>query len=118
MIQVIVVPETGEFIHDVSHENVVWINASLGVPNLDGRNARYLAPCWLTEGFRGVNRVFHIRSVTTIENGNTEIALGNSFVLDQVWDEMGSPRKFEYHPLEAFGFEELEDGLLRRLQAN
>lgn len=113
MPQVIVVPETSDFIQPVSHESVVWINASLGTPRLDDRNARYLAPYWITENFRGVNRVYHITGVTKSDDGTTIINLGNSFVLADLWDQIGNPRKFEYHPLSSFGLSEIENGLLR-----
>jgi len=113
MKHVMVVPETDDFKHPVSHENVVWINAKLGTPNLGGWDAQYLAPYWITEGFRGVNRVYHIISVTKDENGTTVIKLGNSFVVEPVWDKMGNPRKFEYHPLDSFGLSELQPGLLK-----
>ena len=114
MTQVIVVPETADFTHHVSHENVVWITPNLGTPNLDGRDARYLAPFWITPDFNGVNRIYHITGVSRNEDGGTSITLGNSFVLDEPWDGMGSRRKFEYHPLAGFGFTEIEPGLLRR----
>ena len=114
MKQVIVVPETDKFTHYVSHENVVWINANLGTPNLDGRNVQYLAPYWITSDFRGVNRVYHITGVSKAENGNTFIKLGNSFVTYKVWDKMGQVRKFEYHGLDEFGLSEIEDGLLKQ----
>ena len=107
---VIVVPETEEFEHDVSHRNVVWINKNLGVPQLKERDARYLAPFW-TGPARGVNRVYHIVDVRDAV-GSTEIELGNSFVVSSKWKNMGQPRRFEYHPLAAFGFTEIRPGLL------
>ena len=118
MKQVIVVPETDDFKHPVSHESVVWINAALGNPNLDGRDVQYLAPYWITEDFRGVNRVYHIAGVTKNEDGTTVITLGNSFVIDQPWNGMGQTRKFEYHGLNEFGLEEIQNGLLRRTTTN
>jgi hypothetical protein len=114
MAQVIVVPETDEFIHPVSHESEVWINSKLGSPDLAGRNARYLAPYWITEKFRGVNRVYHISNVSKDADGTTIIQLGNSFATGESWDNMGQVRKFEYHDLSDFGFVEIEEGLLKR----
>ena len=114
MPQVIVVPETSEFSHTVSHSSVVWINPNLGTPQLDAREARYLAPFWLTDEFRGANRVYHILNIRTDENGTTEISLGNSFVLAEPWTGMGNPRKFEYHALESFGLNEICPGLVCR----
>lgn len=110
MINVIVVPETEGYKIDVSHENVVWITKNLGVPDLDGRKARYLAPFWITDKFRGVNRLFHIDDIITYEKV-TEIYLGNSFVT-KTWNKMGQNRRFEYHLLENFGLRELQPGLL------
>jgi len=115
MKQVIVVPETDKFTHPVSHESVVWINSNLGSPNLTGRDVQYLAPYWITEKFRGVDRVYHISNVSKNEDGTTTIQLGNSFVIDKPWDKMGQTRKFEYHSLTEFGLEEIEKGLLKRV---
>ena len=114
MTQVIVVPETDEYTHPVSHESEVWINSKLGTPDLAGRDAKYLAPYWITEKFRGVDRVYHILNVSKSADGTTLIQLGNSFVTSEPWDNMGQLRKFEYHDLSEFGFLEIEDGLLKR----
>jgi hypothetical protein len=115
MINVIVVPETDDFKEHVSHESVVWINKNIGIPRIKDNNAKYLAPYWITDKFRGVNRVFHILDHYKCENGTYEIILGNSFVIDKAWDKMGNPRKFEYHKLKDFGFEEIKDGLLLKV---
>jgi hypothetical protein len=116
-VQVIVVPETSDYQLEVSHDNSVYINSEkLGNPKLEAWDARYLAPYWLKEG--GANRVYHITNVTKNEDGLTTITLGNSFVLDKVWIGMCSPRRFEYHPLDAFGFAEIEPGLLKRIPKN
>jgi hypothetical protein len=77
------------------------------VPKLEEHNARYLAPYWITEDIRGVNRLYHILDIS-----DNEITLGNSFVLDKVWDDIGQYRKFEYHPLKSFNFIELKEGIL------
>lgn len=114
MINVIVVPETDEFKEHVSHSSVVWINKNIA-PRLVDNNAKYLAPYWITDNFRGVNRIFHILSHYKCDDGTYEIILGNSFVLNEAWDNMGSPRKYEYHKLSEFGFAEITDGLLLRL---
>ena len=116
MKHIIVVPETSDYQLDVSHESVVYINAKLGTPKLDEWDAQYLAPYWIKEG--GANRVYHITDVTKDADGLTTITLGNSFVTDKVWSGMGNARRFEYHPLEAFGFTEIEPGLLKRVQKN
>ena len=113
MKRIIVVPETSDYELDVSHEGIVYINAKLGTPHFDKWDARYLAPYWIKEG--GANRVYHITDVAQDANGMTTITLGNSFVLDKVWSGMGNARRFEYHPLEAFGFTEIEPGLLKRV---
>ncbi|MGD0712357.1 MAG: hypothetical protein ABR968_14370 [Bacteroidales bacterium] len=105
MINVIVVPETDKYKFDVSHDSVVYINPELGEPNLEGRNAKYLAPYWIAE--QCVNRIFHIVGIE--EN---EITLGNSFVLDENWDKMEQHRRFEYHSLESFDLVEIKDGIL------
>lgn len=47
MPRVIVVPETEDFEHDVSHKNEIWINDNLGEPLLTKHDARYLAPFWI-----------------------------------------------------------------------
>ena len=113
MPQVIVVPETEDFTVPVSHENIVWINKNLGVPRLEERGVSYLAPYWITEDFRGVNRVYHIVSHRQTEDGTTEITLGNSFLIVGAWNQMGNVIRFEYHDLESFGLEEIGQGLLR-----
>ena len=92
MPNVIVVPETEDFEHDVSH-----------------RNVQYLAPFWT--GGRGVNRVYHIVDVRDAGD-STEIELGNSFVLRCRWTKIGQNRRFEYHPLADFGLSEIKPGLL------
>lgn len=116
-IRVIVVPETEDFTHYVSHENVVGINTKLGTPDLIGRNAKYLAPYWITKNFRGVNRIYHILNALKDKNGNTCIELGNSFVTNKPWDNMGQLVRFEYHDLSEFNFEEIQNGILK-LTAN
>jgi len=114
MSEVIVVPETDDFTYPVSHECIVWINANLGTPNLSGRGVRYLAPYWITEDLRGVNRLYHILDLRKDDKGVTTIVLGNSFVTPKLWDSMGQTRKFEYHSLNEFGMEEIEPGLLKQ----
>ena len=111
MIKVIVVPETENFKLDVSQGEEIWINANLGVPNLDGHNARYIAPCWITENFCGVNRIYHITDTHQDTEAHT-IYLGNSFVLPRIWNNMGQSRRFEYHDLSVFGMRELQNGIL------
>lgn len=110
MPQVMVVPETEEYEFHVSHENVVWITKTLGVPQLDNREARYLAPLWIKEP-AGVTRIYHIISLNDAGE-STEIALGNSFVLTSPWNAPGQRRRFEYHPLAEFGLLEICPGLL------
>lgn len=107
---VIVVPETSDFEHDVSHKNVIWINKNLGVPKLDDHDAHYIAPLWIGEK-PGVNRIYHILSVDDVGH-STELKLGNSFVLKQPWREAGQHRRFEYHQLSDFGFVQVCPGLL------
>ena len=114
MLSVIVVPETSEFIHDVSHGDVVWINKKLGVPHLETHNARYLAPLWLGVNL-GVYRIYHILSADVIDN-LTEIRLGNSFVLRKPWRKARQHRRFEYHDLSEFGFVEHCPGIIVPIQ--
>lgn len=111
MINVIVVPETDKYKFDVSHDNVVYINPELGEPDLKRRNAKYLAPYWLSE--QCVNRVFHI-----IKMADNDITLGNSFVLDENWDKMEQHRRFEYHSLESFNLVEAKEGILIQYKFN
>jgi len=114
MTSVIVVPETDEFKQSVLHDNVAWINAKLGKPNLKGHNVHYLAPFWTTDDFRGVNRIFHIQSVEYFKNEprSATIYLGNSFILPKAWNNMNQSVRFEYHNLESFNFIEIKEGLL------
>ena len=112
MKSVIVVPETPDFQLPVSHDRIVWINIACGVPKLRERQAEYLAPYWIHEG--GARCIYHILGYT-VNSENTEIRLGNSFVLPELWNHIGNPRKFEYQPLNAFGMEESCEGILRPL---
>jgi len=114
MINVIVVPETDEFKQSVLQDNVVWINAKLGKPNLESHNVRYLAPFWITDDFRGVNRIFHIHNVEYFrdEDISATIRLGNSFILPKVWNQINQPVRFEYHNLKSFNLIEIKEGLL------
>ncbi|MCX6352821.1 MAG: hypothetical protein NTX03_13330 [Bacteroidetes bacterium] len=112
MINVIVVPETEEYKISVSHQSIVWISKNLGIPDLEGKNALYLAPYWLNEEPKGVLRLFHILSINTNSSEASEIYLGNSFITPSIWNNMGQPRRFEYHNLESFGLMELRPGLL------
>ena len=110
-INVIVVPEKTEFIKDTSYHNEIYINKNLGIPKLKERNTKYCAPFWLDENPQGANRVYHI--LDTYDNGDcTVLVLGNSFVIDHLWNKLGSNRKYEYHLLESFNFIEIKDGLL------
>ncbi|GIM54572.1 hypothetical protein [Capnocytophaga cynodegmi] len=113
-VNVIVVPQSDEYTFDVSHNGTVWINGNLGTPRLDERNVKYLAPYWLNPDNRGVYRIYHILEHYKLNNENNtyEIILGNSFVLDNKWDNVGNSRRFEYHKLKDFGFVEIKDGLL------
>ena len=111
---VIVVPETEKFIGPVSHEGLVWINLDLGVPNLKGQNAKYLAPYWISGKMKGANRIYQIVSVDD-DGESTIIKLGNSFLLNEPWNNIGQHRRFEYHPLSSFGMKELKDGLLETI---
>ena len=116
MIQVIVVPQTDEFKEDVSHNDMVYINLNLGEPNLGGRDARYAAPCWLYADKPGVRRVYQILSTFT-DGQSTVLRLGNSFLLDEVWNDMGQSRRYEYHPLKNFGYVEVQKGHLMKYKA-
>ncbi len=111
---VIVVPETDDFANHVSHKNLVWITAKLGIPKLKHNNACYLAPYWL-HGTKGANRVYHILSFEAGEETGTFV-LGNSFVLNERWSKMGQHRRFEYHSLSSFGFVEVCPGILTTIK--
>ena len=115
-INVVVVPETADYKLHVSHENIVWINKKLGIPDLINNNAHYLAPFWL-QAPRGVMRIYHIQPelMDTSEKDASTIKLGNSFVLDSPWTKIGQPLRFEYHSLAEFGFEEIKPGLLSKI---
>lgn len=110
MVTVLIVPETEQYAFNVSHENLVWVNKKLGVPDLRKHNTRYIAPLWLREP-AGINRVYHIRKTNHLEDC-TEYLLGNSFVLDNPWNNPAQRRRFEYLPLSDLGFSELQDGVL------
>lgn len=115
-INVIVVPENPKFIQDATYYHQIYINSELGEPNLKGRNAKYVAPFWLKEKQQGVDRVYHIKDMVLADDKSCWIInLGNAFVLDQVWNNMGNHRKFEYHDLSKFGFVEIKDGLLMKV---
>ena len=109
MISVIVVPETEDFEFNVSHENVVWINENLGIPQLEARNTNYLIPFWIKEGI--ANRIFHILDYK-FDGTDRFIRLGNSFVLPKTWKKTGQNRRFEYHELKEFQLTEVCPGIL------
>lgn len=109
-INVIVVPETDEYKFGTYQDNVIWINKTLGRPDLNGWDARYIAPFWLSGSNIGVDRVFEIINISEGENVY-EIYLGNSFVVEN-WDKMHQHRRFEYHPLRSFNLIEIKSGLL------
>ncbi|MGI4788407.1 MAG: hypothetical protein ACRYFS_06100 [Janthinobacterium lividum] len=110
MSNVLIVPETEDFKLHVSHHNIVWVTKKLGVPRLEQQNASYFAPFWIGEN-EGVNRIYHIREVRDNPE-NTEYTLGNSFVLDHTWTDIGQRRRFEYRSLSIFGLREQEPGIL------
>lgn len=112
-INVIVVPEKKQFIHDATFSHQIYVNSDLGKPNLEGRNAKYIAPFWLDVKEPGVDRVYYIEQMDLSDDKSCWIVtLGNAFVLPSKWSKMGSHRKFEYHDLAKFGFVEIKDGLL------
>lgn len=113
-INVIVVPEKREYIQDTTFLNEIYINSDLGEPRLKERNAKYVAPFWLDEKEQGVDRIYHILEMNSFQHAHV-IRLGNSFILDRKWQNMGGHRKFEYHELNDFGFAEIKDGLLLKL---
>jgi hypothetical protein len=113
MINVIVVPENDEFKYDVTHNLEVYINKDIGQPKLQERNVKYLAPFWLNKAEYGVDRLYHIVSVV-----DNVIYLGNSFILNEIWNKAGQTRKFEYHSLDSFNFVEIKDGLLTHYDFN
>ena len=110
-INVIVVPEKKEFIKSTTYKDEIYITKNLGVPKLQENNAKYVAPFWLDENHQGVNRVFHIKKVHSRDDC-TVLELGNSFLLDHVWNNMSNHRSFSYHDLSDFNLKEITDGLL------
>lgn len=44
MINILAVPQTEDFRTDILQDGLIYINNNLGIPNLDGRVARYAAP--------------------------------------------------------------------------
>ncbi len=113
MIHVLVVPEIDEFKESVSHEDTILINLSLGNPKLKHWNARYVAPCWIYGSEPGIRRIYHILDVSN-DGQSTVLKLGNSFLLDKVWNGMGQSRRFEYHGLKYFGFVDVQEGFLMK----
>jgi hypothetical protein len=113
MPNVIVVPETEEYQLPVAHGDRIWITRNLGVPQLEQNNATYVAPFWIT-GTAGVVRVYHITRVNDRPE-DTELVLGNSFVLPEPWNGLAQHRRFEYHSLQSLGFVEGWPGMLVRL---
>ncbi len=110
---VIIVPETDEFIRPVSHKRVIWININLGKPLLEERNVHYIAPYWLQDD-RGADSVYHILSAR-VDGEATEITLGNSFVLPKPLTGLIQRRAFSYKRLSELGFIEIREGLLMPL---
>lgn len=108
-ISVIVVPQTDEFMKDISHHLEIYINKNLGVPKLKERNAKYAVPYSLS-GYKA-DTVYHIVNSYEIPEC-TILELGNPFILKSPWNAMGNYRRFEYHSLESFSLVEVEDGVL------
>lgn len=109
MINVIVVPETDKFREDLFHGEQIYINDTLGEPNLKNRNVGYIAPFLLKE--QKVLRIYEILEMRHVPP-SYEIYLGNSYLVHGGWDNMGQHRKFEYHSLNEFGFQESQKGFL------
>ena len=108
-IHVIIVPEKDEYAEDLFYYDTVYINPALGKPRLKERNAKYLAPLLLSNEEHSVTRIFHILEFDKVKS---IIIVGNSFVLDKPWNQIGQNRRFEYVPLEDFGFVEINNGIL------
>jgi|GEM_PF-1925583 len=113
-INVMIVPETIDFLSNVLIDNKIWINKNLGEPRLLERNVKYIAPYWLSnESDRGVNRIYHILDMTsTLDGKSYEITLGNSFNLIENWHRLDQFRRFQYVPLSEFKLRELAEGIL------
>ncbi len=109
MSNVIVVPEKSEFWEDLFQGEVIYINENLGEPQLESRGVRYIAP-YLLDADR-VFRVYHISEIRYVKP-SYEIYLGNSFLVQNEWRNMGQTRRFEYHRLSDFGFVEQRPGFL------
>ena len=109
MKNVIVVPETDDFIGDLFNKEIIYINEALGEPQLKNNNADYIAPYILAE--QRVLRVYEILEMRHVAP-SYEIYLGNSFLVRGGWNGMGQHRKFEYHPLDKFNFKEIQLGFL------
>lgn len=110
---VLIVPETEDFVTPVSHEGKVWISLKLGEPRLEANDARYVAPYWLKDD-SGANRIYHILD-SRVDGNATEIALGNSFVLSKRLTGLTQRRVFSYKRLSEFGMVEIRDGLLMEM---
>jgi len=110
-IQVIVVPENNEFKHDVSHDLVVYTNKNIGKPQIVERNAKYLVPYWLDKHY--ADRIYEIRPFQVYEEETCfVINLGNSFLLEKKWNNMGNKLHYEYWSLSEFGMKEVSNGIL------
>lgn len=110
---VVVVPVTEGFQLEVLHDDLITIARDLGIPRVFEREVRYLAPYCL-EGRRGAWRLYYIRSAV-LGTLNTEILVGNSFVLNEPWEDIGEQIQVEYHPLSTFGLKERYHGMLQLL---
>jgi len=109
MSNVIVVPEKDNFRQDIFEGEVIYINESLGQPDLSRHNVSYAAPYLFNE--RRVLRVYHILEMRHVAP-NYEIYLGNSFLVNPSWNDLNQNRRFEYHPLASFRFREERPGFL------
>lgn len=112
MANAIIVPETEQYRLPVSHEDRIWITKQLGVPQLEQNNATYAAPFWIT-ATTGVLRVYHVIAIND-RHEDTELVLGNAFVLPTPWVGLRQHRRFEYHSLRSLGFVEAWPGVLVR----
>lgn len=108
---VLVVPQDGNYINEITQLDVIYINKNLGLPDLERWNSKYIAPFWNSKERYGVNRIYHIKGIDTSGLDVYQVYLGNSFVVNKKI-ELGQMRRFEYVKLSNFNLIEIKDGLL------
>ena len=109
MSNVLVVPELEDWSNSLLQGENIFINENLGRPAIEERDVRYVVPYWLDTN--RVHRIYHIQSMDS-EPPSFVISLGNSYIINNNWNNIGQRRRFEYHSLASFGFREVQPGFL------